>query len=213
MQERITPPDQSTPRLPPQNLEAEQSVLGAILLDNASLAKAMEVLTEDDFYRTAHRKIYMAMLELSEHGEVVDQITLSEHLRMKGELETVGGSAYLAELVQAVPTAANAKYHCRIVRDKALLRGLISTSTEVISRGYEGTAPIDDLLDFAERVVFSLAQGKLGRSFIRLKEIIKDSLDFVDVLSKRDHKTVTGVPTGFIELDELTAGLQPSDLV
>lgn len=155
----------------------------------------------------------MAMLELSEHGEVVDQITLSEHLRMKGELETVGGSAYLAELVQAVPTAANAKYHCRIVRDKALLRGLISTSTEVISRGYEGTAPIDDLLDFAERSVFSLAQGKLGRSFIRLKEIIKDSLDFVDVLSKRDHKTVTGVPTGFIELDELTAGLQPSDLV
>jgi replicative DNA helicase len=213
MQERITPPDQSTPRLPPQNLEAEQSVLGAILLDNASLAKAMEVLTEDDFYRTAHRRIYMAMLELSEHGEVVDQITLSEHLRMKGELETVGGSAYLAELVQAVPTAANAKYHCRIVRDKALLRGLISTSTEVISRGYEGTAPIDDLLDFAERSVFSLAQGKLGRSFIRLKEIIKDSLDFVDVLSKRDHKTVTGVPTGFIELDELTAGLQPSDLV
>ncbi len=213
MQERITPPDQSTPRLPPQNLEAEQSVLGAILLDNASMAKAMEVLTEDDFYRTAHRKIYMAMLELSEHGEVVDQITLSEHLRMKGELETVGGSAYLAELVQAVPTAANAKYHCRIVRDKALLRGLISTSTEVISRGYEGTAPIDDLLDFAERSVFSLAQGKLGRSFIRLKEIIKDSLDFVDVLSKRDHKTVTGVPTGFIELDELTAGLQPSDLV
>jgi replicative DNA helicase len=213
MQERITPPDQSTPRLPPQNLEAEQSVLGAILLDNASMAKAMEMLTEDDFYRTAHRKIYMAMLELSEHGEVVDQITLSEHLRTKGELETVGGSAYLAELVQAVPTAANARYHCRIVRDKALLRGLISTSTEVISRGYEGTAPIDDLLDFAERSVFSLAQGKLGRSFIRLKEIIKDSLDFVDVLSKRDHKTVTGVPTGFIELDELTAGLQPSDLV
>jgi replicative DNA helicase len=213
MQERVTPPDQSMPRLPPQNLEAEQSVLGAILLENESMAKAMEILTEDDFYRTAHRKIYLAMLELSDHGEVIDQITLSEHLKMKGELETVGGSAYLAELVQAVPTAANVKYHCRIVRDKALLRGLISTSTEVISRGYEGTSPIDDLLDFAERSVFSLAQGKLGRSFIRLKEIIKDSLDFVDVLSKRDHKTVTGVPTGFIELDDLTAGLQPSDLV
>ncbi|MGH7230684.1 MAG: replicative DNA helicase [Nitrospiraceae bacterium] len=213
MQGKIIPPDQSTPRLPPQNLEAEQSVLGAILLDNDSMAKATEILTEEDFYRTAHRKIYLAMLELSESGEVIDQITLSEHLKIKGDLEAVGGSAYLAELVQIVPTAANVKYHSRIVRDKALLRGLISTSTDVISRGYDGTAPVEDLLDFAERSVFSLAQGKLGRSFIRLKEIIKESLDYVDVLSKRDHKTVIGVPTGFIELDELTAGLQPSDLI
>ncbi|MER3422939.1 MAG: replicative DNA helicase [Nitrospiraceae bacterium] len=208
----MSPPDQSDPKLPPQNLEAEQSVLGAILLDNASMAKAMEILTEDDFYRTAHRKIYTAMLDLSEHGEVIDQITLTEHLKIKGELESVGGSAYLAELVQVVPTAANIKYHCRIVRDKALLRGLISTSTEVISRGYDGTASVDDLLDYAERSVFSLAQGKLGRSFSRLKDIIKESLDLVDTLHKRG-KAVTGVPTGFHDLDELTAGLQPSDLV
>ena len=205
--------DQSDPKLPPQNLEAEQSVLGAILLNNEAMAKAMEILTEEDFYRGAHRKIYTAMLDLSDHGEVIDQITLFEHLKTKGELEAVGGSAYLAELVQIVPTAANIKYHCRIVRDKALLRGLITTSTEVIARGYDGTAPVDDLLDFAERSVFSLAQGKLGRSFVKLKEIIKESLDYVDVLSKRSQKTVTGVPTGFIELDELTAGLQPSDLV
>ncbi|MBI4402257.1 MAG: replicative DNA helicase, partial [Nitrospirae bacterium] len=153
----MSPLDLSEPRLPPQNLEAEQSVLGAILLDNASMAKAMEALTEEDFYRTAHRKIYQAMLDLSEHGEVIDQITLTENLKTKGELESVGGSAYLAELVQVVPTAANIKYHCKIVREKALLRGLISTSTEVISRGYDGTAPVDDLLDFAERSVFSLA--------------------------------------------------------
>ena len=205
--------DQSEPRLPPQNLEAEQCILGAILLDNPAMAKAMELITEDDFYRTSHKKIYYAMLGLSEQGEVIDHITLTEYLKVKGELESVGGSAYLAELLQAVPTAANIKYHCRIVRDKALLRGLITTSTDIIARGYDEAAPVDDLLDFAERSVFSLAQGKLGRSFIRVKEIIKESLDYVDVLSKRDHKTVTGVPTGYAEIDELTAGLQPSDLV
>ncbi len=208
----MTPPDFSDPRLPPQNLEAEQSVLGAILLDNASLAKAMEVLSEEDFYRTAHRRVYMGMLDLSEHGEVIDQITLTEHLKTKGELEAVGGAAYLAELVQIIPTAANIRYHCKIVREKALLRNLISTSTEVIARGYEGAIQADDLLDFAERSVFSLAQGKLGRSFTPLGHIIKESLDLVDRLSKRQER-VTGIPTGFAKLDDLTAGLQGSDLV
>jgi len=208
----MSSPDLSEPRLPPQNLEAEQSVLGAVLLDNASLAKAMEVLTDEDFYRTTHRKIFLAMLDLSEHGEVIDQITLTEHLKTKGELESVGGATYLAELVQVVPTAANIKYHCKIMRDKALLRGLIGTSTEVISRGYDGSSSVDDLLDFAERSVFSLSQGKLGRSFTQLHHIIKDSLDLVDRLSKRKEK-ITGVPTSFYDLDDLTAGLQASDLV
>ncbi len=204
--------DLSEPKLPPQNLEAEQSVLGAILLDNGALAKAMELLSEEDFYRTAHRKIYRAMLELSEIGEVIDHITLTERLKARGELEAVGGAAYLAELVQAVPSAANIRYHCKIVRDKALLRGLISMSTDVIARGYEGLAPIDELLEFAEQAVFSLAQGKLGRSFTPINQIIKESLELVDRLSKRKER-VTGVPTGFYDLDELTAGLQASDLV
>ena len=205
--------EQSEPRLPPQNLEAEQCILGAILLENQAMAKAMELITEEDFYRTSHRKIYLAMLDLSDQGEVIDHITLTEHLKIKSELEAVGGSAYLAELLQAVPTAANIKYHCRIVRDKALLRGLIMTSTDIIARGYDEAAPVDDLLDFAERSVFSLAQGKLGRSFIRIKDIIKESLDYVDVLSKRDHNTVTGIATGYVEIDDITAGLQPSDLI
>ena len=208
----MTPPDLSDPRLPPQNLEAEQSVLGAILLENTAMSKAMEVLTEEDFYKTAHRKIYLAMLDLSEHGEVIDQITLTEHLKGRGALESVGGAAYLAELVQAVPTAANVRYHCKIVRDKALLRGLIGTSTEVITRGYDGTGSVDDLLDYAERSVFSLAQGKLGRSFTELKHVIRESLDLVDALSKRKEK-ITGVPTGYYDLDDLTAGLQASDLI
>jgi replicative DNA helicase len=204
--------DLGDPRLPPQNLEAEQCVLGAILLDNGAMAKAMELLTEDDFYRTAHRKIYSAMLDLSEHGEAIDHITLTEHLKGKGELETVGGSAYLAEVVQIVPTAANIRYHCKIVRDKALLRGLIGTSTEVITRGYEGGGAVEDLLDFAERSIFSLAQGKIARSFVQVNHVIKESLDLVDRLSKRKEQC-TGIPTGFGELDDLTAGLQPSDLI
>ena len=204
--------NQSDPKLPPQNLEAEQSVLGAILLNNEAMAKAMEILTKEDFYRGAHQKIYTAMLDLSDQGEVIDQITLFEHLKMKGDLETVGGSAYLAELVQIVPSAANIKYHCRIVRDKALLRGLIVTSTEVIARGYDGTAPVDDLLDFAEQSVFSLGQGKLGRSFIEVKHIINESIDLVDRLYQSKEK-ITGVPTGYYDLDNLTAGLQASDLI
>jgi replicative DNA helicase len=208
----MAPSDVLDPRLPPQNLEAEQSVLGAILLENSSMSKAMEVLTEEDFYKTAHRKIYLGMLDLSEHGEVIDQITLTEHLKGKGMLESVGGAAYLAELVQAVPTAANIRYHCKIVRDKALLRGLIGTSTEVITRGYDGTGSVDDLLDYAERSVFSLAQGKLGRSFTELKHAIMESLEFVNTLFQRNEH-ITGVPTGFTKLDELTAGLQPSDLI
>ena len=157
--------DLSQPKLPPQNLEAEQSVLGAILLDNGAMPKAMELLVEEDFYRTAHRKVYRAMLDLSDTGEVIDQITLTERLKGQGELEAVGGAAFLAELVQMVSSSANIRYHCKIVRDKAVARQLINTSTEVLSRGYEGTASIDDLLDFAERSVFSIAQGKLERSF------------------------------------------------
>ena len=204
--------DLSQPRLPPQNLEAEQSVLGAVLLENTAMARAMEILTEGDFYRTAHRRIYTGMLELSEQSEVIDQITLTERLKRTGALEEVGGAAYLAELVQTVPTAANVRYHCKIVRDKALLRGLITTSTEVVTRGYEGMSSVDDLLEFAERSVFSLAQGKMARAFTPLGSIIKESLDLVDTLSKRKER-VTGVPTGFYDLDDVTAGLQPSDLV
>lgn len=204
--------DLSDLRLPPQNLEAEQSVLGAILLDNACLSKALEVLADEDFYRTSHRKIYRAMLELSEQGEVIDQITLTEHLQRRGQLDEVGGAVALAELVQMIPTAANIRYHCKIVREKALLRGLISASTEVVTRGYEGTAQVEELLEFAEQSVFKLAQGKLGRSFIPVNQVIKESIEIVDHLFNRQEK-ITGVPTGYKDLDEKTAGFQRSDLI
>jgi replicative DNA helicase len=199
-------------RLPPQNLEAEQSVLGAIMLDNASLSKAFEVITEEDFYRGSHRMIYQAMVELSDASEVVDQITLTALLKSKGQLEQVGGGAYVAELVQAVPSASNIRYHCKIVREKSLLRGLIRTATEVVTRGYDEVGQSDDLLEYAEREIFQLAQGRLGRSFVPVNQIIKESIEIVDRLYNRKEK-ITGVPTGFKELDDITAGLQASDLI
>lgn len=199
-------------RVPPQNLDAEQAVLGAILLDNAALNKAVELITDEDFYRGAHRGVYQAMVELLERNEVVDQVTLTEFLKTKGQLDSVGGAAYVAELVQAVPSASNIRYHCKIVREKALLRGLIRTATEIVTRGYEETGQTDNLLEYAEREIFRLTQGKLGRSFIQINQIIKESVDLVDQLYNRKER-ITGVPTGFQVLDDLTAGFQPSDLI
>ena len=199
-------------RLPPQNIEAEQSVLGAILLDNSALNRAIEIVAEEDFYRSAHRLLYRGMLALSEQNEPVDQITLTEYLKSIGELENIGGASYVAELVHVVASAANIRYHCKIVHDKSMLRGLIRTATDVVERGYEGTSATDDLLDFAEREVFRLAQGKLGRSFIPVSDVIKESVEIVDRLFQRKER-ITGVPTGYIDLDHLLAGLQPSDLI
>ena len=124
-------------RLPPQNLEAEQSVLGAILLDNAALNRAIEIVSEEDFYRSAHQKLYRAMMTLSEQNEPVDQITLTEHLKGIGELDTVGGASYIAELVHIVASAANIRYHCKIVHDKSMLRGLIRTATDVARQHHD----------------------------------------------------------------------------
>jgi len=208
----VSAPDLSSPRLPPQNLEAEQSVLGAILLDNEALNKVMDIVTEDDFYRTAHRQIFRAMLHLDERNEAIDQITLTEHLKGRGELESVGGSAYVAELVMMVPSSANARYHAKIVRDKAVLRGLITVSTEIITDAYDGTSPVDTLLDNAERSVFGLAQGRLGRTFAPIKETIERGLEIIERYYT-GQQNVTGISTGFYDLDDKLSGLQPSDLV
>lgn len=209
---RVPTSDISALRLPPQNLDAEQSILGAVLLENSALNKALEVVTEDDFYQRSHQVIYSAMLELSDRNQVIDQITLTEWLKTNGQLERVGGAAYVAELVQAVFSAANVGYHCRIVRDKALLRGLIRTATEVVTKGYDGLGEADDLLEFAEREIFRLAQGRLGGSFVPMKQIVQESVEIVDRLFSRKER-ITGVPTGYQVIDDLTAGLQPSDLI
>ncbi len=204
--------DVSALRLPPQNLDAEQSILGAILLDNRALFNALELIAETDFYRGAHQTIFLAMIELSERNEVVDQITLTDFLKMKGQLDLVGGGSYVAELVQAVPSASNIRHHCKILRDKALLRGLIHVATDVVEKGYDERVESENLLEEAEREIFQLAQGRLKRSFVAMKDIVKEGVEFVDRLASRKEK-ITGVPTGYKDIDEITAGLQPSDLI
>jgi replicative DNA helicase len=199
-------------KIPPQSIEAEESVLGGILLDNAALDRAIELMQPDDFYREAHRKIFRAMLDLSERHEPVDLVTLSDALRSKNELQEVGGAAYLAELTERVPTAANVAHYARIVKDKAILRALILASSEIAMRGYEAPPDVESFLDEAEHQIFALAERKTRPSFFRVRDVVVESMKAVEQLYER-QQLVTGVPTGFTDLDKKTAGLQPGDLI
>ncbi|MFQ5455444.1 MAG: replicative DNA helicase [Nitrospirota bacterium] len=204
--------DISITKLPPQNLDAEQSVLGSILLDNTALYKSLEIIREEDFYSTAHRLIFSAMVDLSEKNEAVDLITLTEHLKKKNELEGVGGASYLTLLSNSIPTAANVKFHSRIVHEKALLRNLINTSTEIVRLGYEDNEDVEELLDYAERNIFAISERRVRPFFAPVKEIVKDSFERIEKLYEKKER-VTGVPTGFTDLDNMTSGLQPGDLI
>lgn len=199
-------------KLPPQNIEAEQSILGAILIDNDALPKALEILDPDDFYKLSHKKIFIAMTELFDRNEPIDLITLTEYLKKKDELEEVGGLSYLSTLVNATPTAANIKYHSKIVREKALLRGLLKSSYEVANKIYEDTLDAEDLVDYAERAIFEISDKRIKVSFVTLKDVIKSSFEMIEHLY--DNKDmVTGVPSGFRDLDDLTTGFQKGDLI
>jgi len=199
-------------RVPPQSLDAEQSVLGGILLDNTALDRLVEVLQAEDFYREAHRKVFRGMQRLSDRSEPVDLITLSEELRGRGELADVGGAAFLAELAERVPTAANILQYARIVRDKAILRGLIATATGIAARGYDAGQDVKELVERAEQEIFAISDREVRPAFVRIDALLGDAFRKIDRL--HDQQTsVTGVPTGFADLDKLTAGLQPSDLV
>jgi replicative DNA helicase len=204
--------DEALRRVPPQSLEAEESVLGGMLIDNTALDRVVEVLQPDDFYRGAHRKIYRAMLELSERNEPADLITLSEVLRTRGELADVGGSSFLAELAERVPTAANVMYYARIVRERAVLRGLITAATDIASRGYEATEDVKELLDRAEQSIMAIADREVKAAFVRMDDLVVKTFHMVERLHQQ-KEAVTGVTTGFHDLDRLTAGLQPSDLI
>jgi replicative DNA helicase len=204
--------DAGPDRLPPQNLEAEVSVLGAVLLDNAVLPRVVEILQPEDFYRGPHRRIYAAMLELFERDEAIDTLTLRERLEQRDQLAEVGGAVYLASLLDQVPTAANVAYHARIVREKAMLRGLITAATEIAAQSYEGASDVDQVLDEAERRIFVLSERSVRAGFVPMRDVLKDSFKVIERLyEKKAH--VTGVPSGFTDLDNLTAGFQPSDLV
>jgi replicative DNA helicase len=204
--------DQHFRRVPPQSIEAEESVLGGILLDNTAIDRVVEVLGVNDWYRELHRKIFRAMMELSERGEPTDIITLADVLRSRGELAEVGGVTYLAELAERVPTAANILQYARIVKEKAIVRGLIGTATDIATRGYQGSEDVDELLDSAEQSIFAISEGRIRPSFYRMGDVIMDTLKTVELLHER-KQLVTGVSTGFDDFDALTAGLQSADLI
>jgi replicative DNA helicase len=204
--------DLSLHKIPPQNIEAEQSVLGGILIENEAIYKVMEVLTPDDFYRDAHRKIYDALIDLSERDEPADLVTLTNELRKKNHLDSIGGASYLASLIDSIPTAANIEYYTKIIKEKATLRKLIETSTEIITQSYEDRGDVESLLDEAERAIFQISERRVKPSFYSIKDIVKNSFKTIEKLYEK-KELVTGVPSGFKELDQRTAGFQPSDLI
>lgn len=210
--ERALRADPATLKLPPQNVEAEQAVLGAILLDNQALYKALEVIGPDEFYRPAHRRIFEAMIDLSEQNQVVDLVTLTDHLQHAGTLEGIGGSAYLTDLAQSVATASSVTHHAKLIHETGINRALIGVATEIVTRGYEGTKRVDELLDYAERSIFGIAESRLKKSFISIKDVVNRTVEHINKLYEQKEK-ITGIPTGFTDLDEKTAGLQPSDLI
>jgi len=199
-------------KVPPQNAEAEQSILGGILLDNQALNNVLEVLVANDFYSESHRRIFTAIIELSDKNEPTDLITLTNILKNKKQLDGVGGAAYLASLVDNVPSAANVAYYAKIVKEKAILRQLIGTATGILKNSYDGGMDVDDVLDEAEHSIFDISENKIRPSFYLLKNIIKDTFKTIENLYEKKN-LITGVPTGFARLDDLTSGLQKSELI
>ncbi len=200
-------------RQAPWSEEAELSVLGGMLIDADAVAVAIELLGDAAFYREGNRRIFRGMTRLYNRGEVIDAVTLADELKSHGELEAMGGMAYLAQLVDAVPTAANIEFHCRILRDKAVLRQLISSATDIIQDAYEAAGgEVDDTLDRAEQRIFEIAQAQERSGFVWIKEILWPAFERIEEL-QRSPGTVTGVATGFPELDHMTSGFQAGDLV
>jgi len=199
-------------KVPPQNLDAEQSVLGGIMLDNQALNSALEILDADDFYSEAHRKIFSAIIELYNKSEPCDIITLSNILKNRTQLDHAGGISYLSALSDSVPSAANISHYAKIVKEKSILRKLIGTATEILHKSYTSSSDIDTVLDEAEHAIFEISENKIRPTFSPFKDLIKDSVKTIEKLYER-KELVTGVPTGFEKLDDITSGLQKSDLV
>ncbi len=199
-------------KLPPQNLEAEQSVLGSMLIERDAILRAMDILDGEAFYRDAHRKIFEAVISLVERSEAVDIITVAEELRRRGWLEEVGGMAALSGLANIVPTAANVEYYARIVEEKAVLRKLIHAASEIARRVYEGRDDVDELLDQAENLIFSVAQRRRDRSYVSLRDVLIEAYEQIEYLFANKGQ-ITGVPTGLTEFDGMTSGLHQSELI
>ncbi len=199
-------------RLPPQNIEAEQAVLGAIFLEPSSLTLASEILIPEDFYRAAHQKIFNCMLTLSDKGKAVDLVTVTEELSAAKLIEDIGGVSYLSELAGAVPTAANMEYYAKIVEEKSLLRRLIRTATTIAQEGYTREDEVEVLLGEAEKNILEVAQRKNAGAFHNIKDVLVRTYDNIEIMHNRKGD-ITGIPTGFTELDKMTAGFQRNDLI
>ena len=198
-------------RVPPQNIEAEQSVLGAILIEQSAIAKISDILQPEDFYREAHKLVYRSAMTLFERGEAIDFITVIDMLRREEALERAGGISYITSLANGVPTAANIVFHAKIVQEKSLLRRLIHAATDIAAMGYAETEEVERVLDHAEQKILEVATRKIGQDFAPIKEIIFSTLDKIDEMHKAKGG-ITGLSTGFTNLDKLTGGFQRSDL-
>lgn len=199
-------------RIPPQNLEAEQSVLGSVLIDKEVLSTITEIITGKDFYREDHKEVYEAVMDLYERGEPIDLITVSEQLKTRGTLDSIGGLPYLTNLANVVPTTANAKHYAKIVEEKSILRRLIKVSSEILNMGYEASEEISFVLDKAEKSIFDVLQKRNTQGFTPIKDILLDTFNRLEELYN-NKGNVTGIPTGFVDLDYKTSGLQNSDLI
>ncbi|MCT6924268.1 MULTISPECIES: replicative DNA helicase [Bacillales] len=204
--------DSMIDRVPPHNHEAEQSVIGAIFLEPQALITASEILIPEDFYRRAHQIIFQTMLTLSDQGKAIDVVTVTEELSVKKELEDVGGLSYISELANAVPTAANIAHYAKIVEEKALLRRLISVATKIVQDGYTREDEVEALLSEAEKKMMEVANRKNAGDFKHVKDVLVDTFDNIEKLQSRQGD-VTGIPTGFRDLDNITAGFQRNDLI
>ena len=199
-------------RRPPQNLEAEQSVLGAIMLSKDAMVDVVEVLRSHDFYKPAHEAIFDAALELFSHGNPVDPVTVADELKSRGNIGRIGGAEYLHTLIAAVPTAASAGYYARIVREQAILRRLVEAGTRIVNMGYDGDGEVDDIVDTAQAEVFAVTERGAAEDYLRIGDVMERTLGEVEAASSHDG-SLLGVPTGFRELDELTGGFQGGQMI
>ncbi len=199
-------------KLPPQFMEGERAILGGLLIDNDALPKVVATLSPNDFYREAHRHIYSAIIELFNRNEPVDWVTLTARLQESGVLESVGGTSFLSELIDAVPSAANIQHYTKVVRDKAVLRRLISVSTEIATRCYSDHANVEEFLDEAEQLIFQVGESRIQSGFVAAEDLMKGAFATAELLFEK-QENITGVPSGFMDLDKLTAGFQNSDLI
>ncbi|MEE2790615.1 MAG: replicative DNA helicase [Acidobacteriota bacterium] len=210
MAESVSPP--ASERSLPQNLEAERCVLGAILIHNDNFNQAAELIDADDFFRDAHRRVFDKMVDLNEKGEVIDLVTLKDELGRSGDLDRVGGPAYIASLVDGVPRSTHVEHYAQIVKEKSTLRNLIFSANRILETAYNAAEESASVLDEAEQAIFSIADDNIHTGFVPLRDLVQGSFATIEQLQEHAG-LVTGVPSGFVNLDELTSGFQPSDLV